>query len=1056
MKKNAIMIADTRPWLIGHILLQLRQTNQGVFDEALIYYSEMDEKEKSLLSKLMPCRFVSYRSPLSEESRQLERFQLFSDLMFARYEMFRYLEEFETVTWIDTDVLIQKSLAPVLEMARENGMAANFEDPENCSAQHPDKIYSCFITPPEGYDCDRYNMSSGLICVSDTLPMRETYTKWLYDATEKYAPILSLPDQGILNLFIQRFCLKPACVGGTYCAYPYYQRDTSEEAVIHAWGGRKFWNNWYVYNRYPEWRDYYEKWLALGGKGMPRDPAPLISVVIPCYRPDTAYFRECLDSLLKGQVDQHGFAFDNFEVIVVIEPAGYEETQALIESYHDPRLIFHVNPERYGIAKSLNQGLRMARGAYIARMDDDDIASPHRFFRQASYLNEHPEIVLCTSDFEYFGDMNEYRVTFEGEMSKAWSIFTCPFDHPTIMFRRKFFVENNLFYDETRGYVEDWELWLRAFRAGMTVGCVHEGLFFHRWHNGSAGQNNQTVEMMRQLVQKNFAELGVSLREEELPLIAPWNGRLIAQEEYARLEEIFAKALKNNRKRKRYDPDALAEAFRLRLAEARDGRIPGIVLPSTGTMRETPPPAQPQMETEPRAAEIPQPPVEPKQPSLLRRILKKILKPLYAPFRNRYETPLWEARGFASGTWEHTARLLQMTESLQREAEENRQRLHDMDEFLRRQLEEMALLVHQQEMRFDLLEDGQRQQMETIRVFMQQLESEQTEANRILTQEQTEILLTSCREQIDRLYTVLTEQFNETRQQISANNYIEAENTRGYTENRIWKAEQVIVQKQDQILDEMHRHIDFTYRDILVALQEQKAFLPESDIVLQTDYPVAYESLDHLYPHGTIRDNTRYPRFVEKCEMLLKPKVNLAFLDLGCSGGGMVLEAALRGHISIGLEGSDCSKKEQRAEWRLLGDRLQTCDITKPFLLRNAENKIQQFDIITAWEVLEHIAEDDLPQLFKNISIHLTETGYFIASIADWDDIDPESGVNWHVTVHPYQWWVQKFSEAGFTICTSNFDVIDLARGGYNPPHCYEKPYPDIDLAKSLYIAVHK
>ena len=94
--------------------------------------------------------------------------------------------------------------------------------------------------------------------------------------------------------------------------------------------------------------------------------------------------------------------------------------------------------------------------------------------------------------------------------------------------------------------------------------------------------------------------------------------------------------------------------------------------------------------------------------------------------------------------------------------------------------------------------------------------------------------------------------------------------------------------------------------------------------------------------------------------------------------------------------------------------------------------------------------------MFKNISIHLTETGYFIASIADWDDIDPESGVNWHVTVHPYQWWVQKFSEAGFTICTSNFDVIDLARGGYNPPHCYEKPYPDIDLAKSLYIAVHK
>ena len=186
------------------------------------------------------------------------------------------------------------------------------------------------------------------------------------------------------------------------------------------------------------------------------------------------------------------------------------------------------------------------------------------------------------------------------------------------------------------------------------------------------------------------------------------------------------------------------------------------------------------------------------------------------------------------------------------------------------------------------------------------------------------------------------------------------------------------------------------------------------------------------------------------------PKKDLAFLDLGCSGGGMVLEAALRGHLSMGLEGSDCSKKEQRAEWRLLGDRLQTCDITKPFYLHQSDNKLQQFDIITAWEVLEHIAEADLPQLFENIRKHLTDEGYFVGSIANWDDIDPVSGVNWHVTVHPYEWWAEKFSNAGFKICTEDFAVIDLARGGYNPPHCYEQPYPEVDLERSLYIAVHK
>ncbi len=157
----------------------------------------------------------------------------------------------------------------------------------------------------------------------------------------------------------------------------------------------------------------------------------------------------------------------------------------------------------------------------------------------------------------------------------------------------------------------------------------------------------------------------------------------------------------------------------------------------------------------------------------------------------------------------------------------------------------------------------------------------------------------------------------------------------------------------------------------------------------------------------------------------------------------------------MGLEGSDCSKIEQRAEWRLLGDMLQTCDITKPFYLRNREQEIQQFDIITAWEVLEHIAEADLPQLFENIRNHLAVGGYFIGSIANWDDIDPESGINWHVTVHPYDWWVQKFAEAGFQIVTENFSKADLARGGYNPPHCYEKPYPEI-FEEWLHIAVKK
>ncbi|WP_195282967.1 class I SAM-dependent methyltransferase [Harryflintia acetispora] len=272
------------------------------------------------------------------------------------------------------------------------------------------------------------------------------------------------------------------------------------------------------------------------------------------------------------------------------------------------------------------------------------------------------------------------------------------------------------------------------------------------------------------------------------------------------------------------------------------------------------------------------------------------------------------------------------------------------------------------------------------------------------------------------------------------------------TEHWTWER----YRRLEKHVNEIHRHIDFTYRDLMVALERQRTYLPKKNIRLVTDAPLAYESLDYLYPHGTIRDNTRYPRFVTKCEELLGRKENLAFLDLGCSGGGMVLEALLRGHISMGLEGSDSSLKEQRAEWRLLGDRLQTCDITKPFRLETEHGNLQLFNIITAWEVMEHIAESDLHQLFQNIQNHLDEDGYFIASIACWDDIDPKSGINWHVTLHPYVWWKKRFEEAGFMVCTELLQPIDLARGAYNPPHSYKTPSNRFDPKTSFHIVARK
>ena len=117
---------------------------------------------------------------------------------------------------------------------------------------------------------------------------------------------------------------------------------------------------------------------------------------------------------------------------------------------------------------------------------------------------------------------------------------------------------------------------------------------------------------------------------------------------------------------------------------------------------------------------------------------------------------------------------------------------------------------------------------------------------------------------------------------------------------------------------------------------------------------------------------------------------------------------------------------------------------------------MKEFDVISAWEVLEHIKEEDMPMLLENIKKHLNKGGIFIGTISNWDDIDEETGVNWHVNLHPYEWWRDIFAEAGFYIITETFSPYDLARGTVNPPHVYDLPAEKFYLDETFYIVAKK
>jgi SAM-dependent methyltransferase len=249
---------------------------------------------------------------------------------------------------------------------------------------------------------------------------------------------------------------------------------------------------------------------------------------------------------------------------------------------------------------------------------------------------------------------------------------------------------------------------------------------------------------------------------------------------------------------------------------------------------------------------------------------------------------------------------------------------------------------------------------------------------------------------------------------------------------------------------ELHGHVDWAQRDILIALMSEIDLKASSGFRCVTDYPVAYDSPDHIHPVGTVLDHTRHPRFIRACEDYFGAGKRLSFLDLGCSAGGIVLDAILRGHVGIGLEGSDISRLQQRAEWRLLGDRLFTCDITRPFEVAKEADSPFKFDVISAWEVLEHLTPEGVEGMFANLARHTHPGSLFACSISQVDGGFTDDGAPLHQTLEPLSWWTERAAKHGFVVLESDaFSRLDFARGNgnpsiyYRPEHSYRESEND-------------
>jgi SAM-dependent methyltransferase len=218
-------------------------------------------------------------------------------------------------------------------------------------------------------------------------------------------------------------------------------------------------------------------------------------------------------------------------------------------------------------------------------------------------------------------------------------------------------------------------------------------------------------------------------------------------------------------------------------------------------------------------------------------------------------------------------------------------------------------------------------------------------------------------------------------------------------------------------------------------------------IKIETNHPNA-QGPDFDFPsQGASQNNHSNSVYLSELERVTN-KSDFSYLDLGCAGGQSVVDVFLKGNISCGIEGSDLdkmistSKSRSKPEPRFIGDTSEVvgdvhdnwlnykdkclfkADITKPFRLLNDNNEVQKFDVITAWDVLEHPKPFDIPQVIENIKLHLEDDGIFICLI------NTVPGTH-HQCIKPEKWWLDIFEQNGFK--SVGFDLNASPRHTYNP-----------------------
>lgn len=234
--------------------------------------------------------------------------------------------------------------------------------------------------------------------------------------------------------------------------------------------------------------------------------SPSVSIILPVYNGEP-FLGAALASL---QSQTH----TDFEIVAIDDGSTDGSLAILREAQRTDARIRIVSRENRGLVATLNEGLELAQGRFIARMDADDIAYPDRLAAQLAAFAARPGAAMCGTGYDtLFADRmipgGLLPVYATGDLAVLARFYTV-FIHSTVMFDRNVLSRDELRYDPCYPHAEDFDLFRRIALAHPII-AEPRSLIGYRVHEGSV--TSRKKQEMRQthvrIVAENLAYLGI-------------------------------------------------------------------------------------------------------------------------------------------------------------------------------------------------------------------------------------------------------------------------------------------------------------------------------------------------------------------------------------------------------------------------------------------------------------------------------------------------------------------------------------------------------------------